>query len=241
MQFGIFGGEDSIVIDGIVWNKYTVQNWLGGNDLFLEKAIMYIYERQDADEQSSNSTNKENGRGFNKDDSYILSMYAQYIKKRTTLELGKRLTFNERLLAREKMHKYAGQVLKVIIEKQKAKKVEEKEPIAIGMEIFPIYPLVKSEFKPSNNTVALTTLELSSTLRILRNGKYYLTNVIIRGTIYAENSVLEITNKFHTNVYICQQLYKIDPNISVRDGHYMLDENQDSEGERIINAFNVRI
>ena len=66
-----------------------------------------------------NATKGDNGVGFNRDDSYILSMYAKYIVNRTNLPEGKKLTPGEMLVARERIKKYCGQILEEIISRNK--------------------------------------------------------------------------------------------------------------------------
>lgn len=75
---------------------------------WLRRAVVAIYERQTADEQSTESTNHHNGRGFTGADASFLSSIAKVI-------IEKRYSLTERQLncTRKKMVKYTGQLVKI--------------------------------------------------------------------------------------------------------------------------------
>lgn len=83
------------------------------------RGVLAIYERQTADEQSSGYTKKQNGIGFNGPDSAVMSRYAK------KLLAGRNLMPHENADARERIYKYAGQLLQIALEKKAAKDLEE--------------------------------------------------------------------------------------------------------------------
>jgi hypothetical protein len=90
-----------------VWTKDEIKGMIATNDEWLEHAILAIYDRQTAQEQSIEVTVEHNGIGFNGVDAYIMSEFAKWIRQ------GKPLTLKMRMLSRKKMVKYAGQLVKI--------------------------------------------------------------------------------------------------------------------------------
>ena len=74
---------------------------------WLQRGIVAIFEKQTYDEQQSESTKEDNGIGFNGVDAYILSSFAKQIKA------GRTLSPKQLPIAKKKMPKYAGQLLKI--------------------------------------------------------------------------------------------------------------------------------
>lgn len=93
--------------DGSVVDKAYIVAKLSSNDAWLMRGVVAIYNRQTADEQSSETTSHDNGIGFNGLDAPLLSSFAKQITARGFLT-PKQLTF-----ARKKMVKYAGQLLRI--------------------------------------------------------------------------------------------------------------------------------
>jgi len=84
---------------------FTEVNW-------LYRGILAIYNKQTTEEQSAEATLKHNKVGFNSCDAYILSSFARQI-----LQKG-RLSARQIDVARKKMPKYAGQLIKIAKEKE---------------------------------------------------------------------------------------------------------------------------
>ena len=82
----------------------TDQNW-------LERAILAIFARQTADEQRSEETKEDNGRGFTGPDAHMMSYWAKWIQS------GKHLSGTHLSRAFVRIGKYAGQLKKVADEK----------------------------------------------------------------------------------------------------------------------------
>ena len=90
------------------------------NDRILANAVLALYNCQTIDEQSSASTQHDNGVGFNGTDAYILSSFARQIatnkesQKAGTLPAGYGLlSVRQFEIARKKMPKYARQLLNI--------------------------------------------------------------------------------------------------------------------------------
>jgi hypothetical protein len=96
---------------------------LATSDKWVKRAVLVIFEAQTAAEQATETTREENGVGFNGTDAKILSSFAKQIIE---FEAGKS-RFNSALspkqmdLARRKITKYSGQLLKVAQAKAAAK------------------------------------------------------------------------------------------------------------------------
>jgi len=78
---------------------------LATDNLFLERAIAIIYARQTHDERATSRTRYVNQIGFNRVDALPLSTLANKVKK------GRHLTAQEAREARNRMRKYAGQLV----------------------------------------------------------------------------------------------------------------------------------
>ena len=89
------------------WNKETVQSLLATNDVAVKRAILAIYARQTADEQSSESTFYHNSVGFSGVDGEIMSSFAKQLKSRGFL------TEKQMVIARKKMPRYWKQLVDI--------------------------------------------------------------------------------------------------------------------------------
>ena len=96
-------------------SKEIIREKLATNDAWLIRAVMAIFEKQTAQEQTSEETRENNGVGFNGTDAAILSSFAKFYAARGFLS-PKQLA-----IARRKMPKYAGQLLTIAQAKAKAK------------------------------------------------------------------------------------------------------------------------
>ena len=101
------------------WLPTEIRAKLETDNVWLERAVIVIWERQTRDEQESHATNHENGMGFTGCDADFLTSMAEWIN-RGRRPLGERLTEKQRVVTRKKMLKYAGQLAKVANERRLA-------------------------------------------------------------------------------------------------------------------------
>ena len=114
-------------------NKTIAINMIKANlaksDKWVARAILVIYANQTASEQNTETTREDNGIGFNGTDAQILSSFAKQIIE---FEAGRTrfmtpLSRNQMVLARRKIMKYAGQLLKAARAKAEAKAAAEAQ------------------------------------------------------------------------------------------------------------------
>lgn len=79
---------------------------LATDDKWLYRGLLAIYACQTSEEQATEATLESNGVGFNGADAGILSSFAEQLKV-------KPLTEKQRIIARNKMIKYAGQLKQI--------------------------------------------------------------------------------------------------------------------------------
>ncbi len=95
----------------MTWTKTSIQSLILSNPAALNRAIIKIYERQTAEEQSADQTIEHNGIGFNGVDAEIMSSFAKQLMSRGFLSP------KQDAIARRKMPKYWKQILQLIEEK----------------------------------------------------------------------------------------------------------------------------
>lgn len=94
------------------------------NNDYLEKAILKLYKYQTEHEQQTKDTTVLNGVGFNSIDANFLSSLAEWILDRKHAPAAEKdkyvvrrhLSYKQRLLARKKVTKYAGQLVNIYID-----------------------------------------------------------------------------------------------------------------------------
>ncbi len=112
-------------------STYTVDqitNLLATSNFAVERALIVLYERQTADEQSAEVTSNKNGVGFTAFDAPIFSSFAkQIIDGRISYVKGSRLTEKQFNVCRKlnkngkmKIGKYARQLCEIANEKTMA-------------------------------------------------------------------------------------------------------------------------
>jgi hypothetical protein len=106
-----------------------IKDNLATSDKWVVRAILVIYSNQTANEQCTETTREENGIGFNGTDAQILSSFAKQIIE---FEAGRTrfmtpLSRNQMGLARAKITKYAGQLLKAAKVKAATKAAAEAQ------------------------------------------------------------------------------------------------------------------
>ena len=89
------------------WTKELIREKLETDIKWLSRGIIAIYEKQTKDEQLSQITNKTNNVGFSSCDAYILSSFAEQLKR------GQNLSAKQVEIATKKMKKYSGQLAKI--------------------------------------------------------------------------------------------------------------------------------
>ncbi len=98
-----------------MFTKEAIAEKLATDNNWLFRGILAIYARQTATEQASETTQEDNGVGFNGADANILSSFAKQIQQWNSAPANNR-RFNTPLsqkqveLARKKMKKYAKQL-----------------------------------------------------------------------------------------------------------------------------------
>ena len=96
----------SVEVKGRTWTQDDIKELLRTNDRAVVRALLIIYGYQTDSEKASGETKFDNGIGFNGVDAYILTSFAQQVNNRGFLspkQMG---------IARKKMLKYSGQILK---------------------------------------------------------------------------------------------------------------------------------
>jgi len=105
----------------------TIKTFLGSNLGWASRACSRLHQFQTIEEQGQGRTIAENGRGFAKPDSEILSSFARQIDE------GKRMSDKQARLLFRLMPKYAGQIAPLIPaqwwerDREEAKQAEERE------------------------------------------------------------------------------------------------------------------
>lgn len=94
------------------WTKDQIREKLKTDDRWLIRGLMAIYAGQTQEEKSIGATKEDNGIGFNGCDAEILTSFAQGF-----IMYG-RLTPKQLAITRNKMVKYAGQLVKLAKAKQ---------------------------------------------------------------------------------------------------------------------------
>jgi hypothetical protein len=91
--------------------------------VFLERALLVIFERQTADEKADGLTEHENGVGFTGTDAEFLTKMAKWVLDRATKGVpeGKRLCGGQVAVVRKAMMKYHGQLAEVAKQKNPQK------------------------------------------------------------------------------------------------------------------------
>lgn len=116
------------IADGTAKNLDEIVNHmrlaLMTNNDYLEKAILKLYKYQTEHEQQTKDTTVLNGVGFNTIDANFLSSLAELILDRKHAPVAEKdkyvvrrhLSYKQRLLARKKVTKYAGQLVNMYID-----------------------------------------------------------------------------------------------------------------------------
>jgi hypothetical protein len=94
-----------------------IRHNIASDDRWLLRAIIRIYENQTNEEKSRESTDDDNGIGFTGLDAKILSSFAKQIIRHQNDPQAKYpvpLSHKQMSIARKKMGKYSGQLLRIV-------------------------------------------------------------------------------------------------------------------------------
>lgn len=101
------------------FTKQVIQTKIKTDVNWTIRTLEVIYEHQTRDEQESKATNHENGIGFNGTDAFILSSFAEQVKKKRSQGYTSGFLSDKQLeICRKKLPKYWGQVSKLIKKKE---------------------------------------------------------------------------------------------------------------------------
>ena len=96
----------------MTWTKDTLKQWFLDADesnikhrAAMSKALLFLYARQTASEQSSGTTNQDNGVGFSGADAEFMSSVARGVQKYGNMTPG------QAKYMKKKLAKYAGQLM----------------------------------------------------------------------------------------------------------------------------------
>ena len=89
------------------YTKEEIRSKLETSQVWLERAVIAIYDRQTYDEQQIHETREQNGRGFSGFDANYLTYIAKWINN------GKHLDGKHLSKTRQKMLKYSGQLVRI--------------------------------------------------------------------------------------------------------------------------------
>jgi hypothetical protein len=105
-----------------VIDKAFIVQKLTNSNAWLFRSIVSIFEFQTADEQSAEVTAHDNGVGFTASDAYMMSSFAKQIIEhgKGNSKFASPLSTKQIELARKRMTKYAGQLLRIAESKVQA-------------------------------------------------------------------------------------------------------------------------
>jgi hypothetical protein len=83
------------------------------DDKWLERGVLAIWKYQTASEKVRTDTHLYNGVGFNGADGHFMTSIGNYLSK------GYHLSEKQKYVARRKIQKYAGQLIRIIEDKNK--------------------------------------------------------------------------------------------------------------------------
>lgn len=106
----------------MILTKDELLEKLATDERWLHRGILAIYERQTTDEKQREETKHQNGIGFNGPDAKFMSKMAQQILLWQAGKWKYRFPMSPRqqAAARNRIRKYAGQLLRIVEEKQAA-------------------------------------------------------------------------------------------------------------------------
>lgn len=94
------------------WTVEEIRDLLAKSDVFLERSLIKMYNRQTPTEQFSHYTIEENGIGFNAFDATFLCSVSEQVMNSSFPE-GMRMTNKQKEAVRRCMKKYAAQITSI--------------------------------------------------------------------------------------------------------------------------------
>lgn len=104
--------SEQVIVNGRTWDKESLKDLLDRNDKAVYRAILLIYSFQTDEEKYKGVTKTVNGKGFSKFDVEVLSSYAMQLRR------GQELSLKQMYVARPKIKKYVGQILKYMQDRE---------------------------------------------------------------------------------------------------------------------------
>jgi hypothetical protein len=101
-----------------MFTKEMIQENIKTNVSWTIRTLEVLYGRQTTDEQLTQSTTHQNGRGFNGTDSFILTSFYQQVQKRRQYGNPVLLSEKQLTICQKKLPKYWRQILEEIELKQ---------------------------------------------------------------------------------------------------------------------------
>ena len=95
-------------MNDVKYDRETIDAKVQSDDRWLERAVLAIWRFQTRDEKMDEATKLNNGVGFNGTDGKFLTSLGNQ------LNAGRHLSEKQRYVARGKMRKYTGQLLRII-------------------------------------------------------------------------------------------------------------------------------
>ena len=110
--------SEQVIVNGKAWDKESIKDLLDRNDKAVYRAILLIYSFQTDEEKYMGTTKTVNGKGFSKFDVEVLSSFAMQLRR------GQELTLKQMYVARPKIKKYAGQILRYMKDREESNLVK---------------------------------------------------------------------------------------------------------------------
>ena len=98
----------TVVVNGKAWDKESLRELLQTNDVAVLKGMVRIFDYQTSHEKAAEGTIDNNSVGFSGVDGHIMSSFARQYQQRGSLSP------KQMVIARKKMTKYVGQLLKIM-------------------------------------------------------------------------------------------------------------------------------
>jgi hypothetical protein len=95
------------------WSRVEIARALEQSSVFVERALVALYELQTPQEKAAEMTAVSNGVGFNAVDAPFLSSLAEQVQRRSHVAEGYRLSPKQIMWARKKLKKYGRQLVEI--------------------------------------------------------------------------------------------------------------------------------
>jgi len=102
----------SVEVNGVVWTVDSLKELIRTNDNAVIRGMLKIYQYQTNDEQMAERTEYKNSVGFSGVDAEIMSSFVKWYQNKNYLSP------KQMEIARKKMVRYAGQLLRIMAGEQ---------------------------------------------------------------------------------------------------------------------------